>query len=222
MAKASSFAATSNTTLHRIPARGSYDRALAYAILDEGLHCSVGIVSDGRPFVMPMAYARVEDELILHGASASRLLKTAGSSLAVCVTVTLLDGLVFARSAFHHSMNYRSVVVLGQAVEITDPLAKARALDALVEHVLPGRSRDVRPGNDKELAATRVLALPIEEASVKVRAGGPIDDEEDMDLACWAGDVPLALQARAPIDDAQFPPKVPRPAVLDAYSRKRR
>jgi uncharacterized protein len=193
---------TARTTIRRIPGRGSYDRALLYAILDEGLVASVGFCVEGQPYVIPMAYARRGDELVLHGASASRLLKTGAAQLPLCVTVTLLDGLVLARSAFHHSMNYRSAVVLGQAREIAGPEEKRAALNALVEHVLRGRSEQARPPNDKELAATRVLALPIQEASAKSRSGGPLDDPEDLDRACWAGHIPLRLTAGDPVSDA--------------------
>ena len=206
---------TPNTTLRRAPARGSYDRALVHAILDEGLVAAVGFVADGQPFVMPMAYARLGDQLILHGARASRALKLAAEGGPLCVTVTLLDGLVLARSAFSHSMNYRSVVVLGQARELTDHPEKLAALAAVVDHVLPGRSAQARPPNDKELAATRVVALPIVEASAKVRAGGPHDDEADQQHPCWAGHLPLSLVPGAPIADNDHP--IP-PGVL-AYRR---
>ncbi len=188
---------TTRTALHRRPARGSYDRALAYAIIDEALICSAGFVVDGQPYVLPMAHARVGDEIMLHGAAASRLLTSAASS-AVCLTFTLLDGLVLARSAMHLSMNFRSVVVLAEAREVVERAAKLLALHALIEHVMRGRAREVRPPNDKELAATKVLAVPVEEASIKVRSGGPIDDDADLDWPCWAGEVPLGLVASAP------------------------
>jgi len=179
----------------------------------------VGFVADGHPFVMPMAYARSGDQLLLHGARASRLLGHAGAGAPVCVTVTLLDGLVLARSAFSHSLNYRSVVVLGQARPLDAPEDKRAAMAALVEHVLPGRGRDVRPPSDKELGATAVLALPITEASAKVREGGPRDDEEDLTLGCWAGHLPLRLTAGAPVPDARLPPGMTVPDALAAYRR---
>ena len=207
------------TTIRRIPERGSYDRALVYAILDEGLLASVGFALDGQPYVLPMAYARWQDEIVLHGAAASRLLKQGAARVPLCVTVTLLDGLVLARSAFHHSMNYRSAVILGVARELTDPTEKRAALAALVEHVLAGRSASARPANDKELAATRVLALPIEEASAKVRTGGPLDDEEDLAVMAWAGHLPLALGAGPPIPDARAPVLAGPPENLVQYRR---
>jgi nitroimidazol reductase NimA-like FMN-containing flavoprotein (pyridoxamine 5'-phosphate oxidase superfamily) len=213
-----SFSPTPRTTLRRIPARGSYDRALVHGILDEGLVASVGFCVEGQPYVLPMAYCRRGDQLVLHGASASRLLKIGARGLPLCVTVTLLDGLVLARSAFHQSMNYRSVVVLGNACEIDAAEEKRAALDALLEHLLPGRSTEVRPPSDKELAATRVLQLPIEEVSAKSRTGGPLDDEEDLQWPAWAGLVPLRLTAGTPVPD----PKGacgPLPAGLAPYRR---
>jgi nitroimidazol reductase NimA-like FMN-containing flavoprotein (pyridoxamine 5'-phosphate oxidase superfamily) len=212
------FTPTPRTTFHRIPGRGSYDRALVHAILDEGLWAAVGFVSDGHPFVLPMAYARLGDQLILHGARASRLLGEAASA-PVCATVTLLDGVVLARSAFHHSLDYRSVVVLGQARPLLAPEEKQAALTALVEHVLRGRAADVRPPSEKELAATSVLALPIIEASAKVRTGGPIDDQEDLALPCWAGHVPLRLTASPPIPAPHLPPTIAPPPAIATYTR---
>lgn len=203
---------TTRTTLHRIPKRGSYDRALADAILDEALVCHVGFVFEGAPFVVPTTFARVGDRLYLHGAAASRMLgATAG--LPMCVTVTLLDGLVLARSAFHHSMNYRSVVVLGNGTDVDDEAEKKRILQAFVEKVSPGRSLEAREPNAKELRATRLIALAIDEASVKVREGGPVDDEEDLGRAVWAGQVPLALRAGSVLRDGAVDgllPVVPR------------
>ena len=167
-------------------------------MLDEGLVCHVGFVSEGQPFVVPSAYARLGDRLIIHGSAASRMLKALASGAPACVTVTLLDGLVLARSSFHHSMNYRSVVVVGKAEEIVLPAEKRRALDAIVEHIVPGRTAEVRPPSDKELRGTRVVALPIDEASAKLRSGPPKDDEEDYALDCWAGELPL-VQRTAPL-----------------------
>lgn len=215
----SSFIPTPRTLVRRIPARASYDRALAYAILDEALYCSVGFVVDAQPMVIPMAFARWDDRLILHGARASRLLRAAAAGVPLCATVTLLDGLVFARSAFHHSMNYRSVVILGCASELVELEEKRAAARRLVEHVQKGRADVTRPPNDHELNATRLLALPIDEASIKLRTGGPRDDEEDLELECWAGHLPLTLSAGAPIPDALHPPRAPVPAALLHYRR---
>ncbi len=208
--------------IRRLPQRGSYDRAVIDAILDEGLFCSVGIATATGPAVIPMAYARRGDELVLHGAPASRLLKTAAGGAPVCVAVTLLDGLVLARSAFHHSLNYRSAVLFGVARELTDPQDKAAALQAVVEHLLPGRSADARPPNEKELAATRVLAVRIDAASAKRRSGGPLDDAADDAWPCWAGDLPLALSPLAPRPTTQGVAPGPPPAAVAAYERPRR
>lgn len=204
---------TPRTTLHRLPSRGSYDREEAHAILDEALVAHVGFAGDDGPFVLPMFYVRVGERLYLHGAVASRTLKALAAGVPACATVTLLDGLVLARSAFHHSMNYRCVVVLGTATEVIDPGEKRRVLDALVERMAEGRSREARPANEKELAATRLVAMPIDEASVKTRRGGPLDDAEDMSMPCWAGHVPLRLVAGEPIDDDHAPVVARRPAL---------
>lgn len=210
---------TPRTTVRRMPARASYDRALAHAILDEALHASVGFSVGGQPYVVPMAYARDGDELVLHGSAASRVTEHGAAGVALCFTVTLVDGVVLARSAFHHSLNYRSVVVLGTAREITDVERKFRALNLLVEHVLRGRSSVVRPPSEREMRATTVLALPIDEASVKVRAGGPINDPGDERFPGWGGVVPLALAARAPVpDDGPF---VELPRSVAEYRRAR-
>ena len=210
---------TPRTTLRRLPKRGCFDRAAVNAILDEGLVCHVGFAAEDQPFVIPTTYAREGERLLIHGSAASRMLRTLAEGVPVCVTVTLLDGLVLARSAFHHSMNYRSVVVLGTAVEVTDPAAKEAALTAIVEHVVRGRSAQVRPPTALELKATTVLALPIDEASAKVRSGPPIDDEEDYTLACWAGVLPLTLVPGAPVSDPRLPAGTPAPANVTRYSR---
>jgi uncharacterized protein len=220
MEPSNTFTVTPKTTIRRIPARGSYDRALAYSILDEALVCAVGFVVDGEPYVIPMAFARWDDRLVLHGAPASRLLGTLASGVRFCATVTLLDGLVLARSAFHHSMNYRSVVVLGTANEIRDLDEKRAALAKLVDHVLPGRSKSARAPSEKELVSTRVLVLPIEEVSVKVRAGGPLDDEDDASVNCWSGHVPLAMSTLTPVPDEKYPPLAPLPEELLHYQRR--
>jgi nitroimidazol reductase NimA-like FMN-containing flavoprotein (pyridoxamine 5'-phosphate oxidase superfamily) len=203
------------TTVHRVPSRARYDRDTVRAILAEGLVAAVGFVDAGAPFVMPMAYGLLGDDLILHGARASRALKAAFEG-GLCVTVTLIDGLVLARSAFHHSMNYRSVVVLGRPRELTASADKNAALAAIVDHVLPGRSSQARPPSDRELAATRVLALSLAEASAKVRTGGPLDDEADLSHPCWAGHLPLALSpAGPPIADSAGHPLPPGLAAYD-------
>jgi len=198
------------TTLHRLPERGSHDREVIDPILDEAYLCHLGFTQDGQPFVIPTIHARVGDVLYVHGSAASRAMRTAKVGIPVCVTVTLLDGLVLARSAFHHSMNYRSVIVLGTAIEVTDPAEKAAALDAIVDHVLAGRASDARPGNDKERKATTVLRIPLTEASAKVRTGGPKDDPEDMALPVWAGVVPLRVVAGAPERDPKCAVPAPR------------
>jgi nitroimidazol reductase NimA-like FMN-containing flavoprotein (pyridoxamine 5'-phosphate oxidase superfamily) len=191
---------TSRTKLRRRADRGSFDRVLAHAILDEALVAHVGFVVDGRPAVLPMTYGRVDDTLYLHGAVGNGMLRAA-SGADVCVTVTLLDGLVLARAAMHHSMNYRCVVLYGRAERVDGEAEKRRAFDAVVEHSVAGRSAVVRPANDLELRKTLVLRLPIDEASVKVRAGGPVDDPEDLGLPVWAGVVPVRLERGEPVAD---------------------
>src|SRR5919106_371600 len=180
--------------------RASYDRAAIDAILDEALICHVGFAVEDQPFVIPMIHARVDDRLYFHGAPATRMLRVMRRGAPVCVTVTLLDGLVMARSAFHHSMNYRSVVVLGTATEVTDAGQKLNALQAIVEHIAPGRWADCRRPNSKELVRTQVLSLSVSEASAKVRTGPPVDENEDYALGVWAGEIPLRLTASPPID----------------------
>ncbi|HEY8150923.1 MAG TPA: pyridoxamine 5'-phosphate oxidase family protein [Vicinamibacteria bacterium] len=212
---------TPRTTLRRLPARGHFDRATVNAILDEALVCHVGFVSGGQPFVIPTIHARAGDHVFVHGSAASRMLKTLQGGVPVCLTATLLDGLVLARSAFHHSMNYRSVVVLGDAQAVTDERDKWDALHAIVEHVAPGRWSEVREPSAKELAATLVLRLPIEEASAKVRTGPPLDDEEDYALECWAGVLPLRLTPAAPEPDPWMPAGRPLPPSVTGYARPR-
>jgi len=204
-----STAPTERTTVRRLAARGEYDRESIAAILDEALICHVGLVDpEGRPFVIPTIHARVDDTLYLHGSPASRTLRTAARDVECCVVATLVDGLVLARSAFHHSVNYRSVVVYGTATKVEDTDEKRAALSALVEHVVAGRGAGTREPNDTELRSTLVLRVPLDEASAKVRTGGPIDDEEDMDLAVWAGHVPLRVVAGDPVPDADLDPGV--------------
>ena len=212
---------TPRTTLRRLPARGHFDRATVNAILDEALVCHVGFVSDGQPFVIPTIHARAGDQVFVHGSAASRMLKTLQGGVPVCLTATLLDGLVLARSAFHHSMNYRSVVVLGDAQPVTDDGEKWDALHAIVEHVAPGRWSEVREPSAKELAATLVLRLPIEEASAKVRSGPPLDDEEDYALECWAGVLPLRLTPGTPVPDPRMPAGRALPPSVTGYARPR-
>jgi uncharacterized protein len=206
------------TTVRRMPRRASYDPEVVFAILDAGLVAHVGFVHDDYPFVMPMVYARVDRELILHGSAAARILEVGSAGAAMSACVTLLDGLVYARSAFHHSVNYRSVVVLGRAREVTSEPEKRAFLDAVIDRLSPGRSRHARKPNDKELRATRVLALPIEEASAKIRSGGPIDDPEDMAVPVWTGHLPVAIRAMSHIptpDDGHHHEIPARPSGID-------
>jgi uncharacterized protein len=212
-------APTQRTTLVRRAERGTYDRATVNAILDESLICHVGFAVDGQPFVLPTTHARVNDLLYIHGSAGNRMLKTLKAGAPVCVTVTLLDGLVLARSAFHHSMNYRSAVIVGTAREVTDETEKRRAFEALVDHVVAGRTADVRGATAQELKATAVLCLPIEEASAKVRTGPPIDDEEDYALPCWAGVLPLRLQALPAIPDPRLSSSTALPSPVGNYRR---
>lgn len=184
---------TERTTVRRVAKRGVYDAATIHSILDEALICHVGFVVDGQPVVIPTIHTRIGETIYFHGSQASRMLRNLRDGVPACVTVTLLDGLVLARSAFHHSMNYRSAVVFGTAREVTDDDEKRRVLEAIVEHVVAGRSSEARPPNEKELRGTMVLALPITEASAKVRTGAPVDDEEDYGMPIWAGVLPLAF-----------------------------
>lgn len=213
------FPRTERTTLKRLPKRGVYDRELVYKILDEGVICHVGFAVNEQPFVIPTGYARIDDRLYVHGSQLSRMLRTLSDGIKVTVAVTLLDGLVLARSAFHHSMNYRSVVIFGNASLVDDPAEKLAALTAFSEHVVRGRWADVREPTEPELKATTVLSLPIAEASAKVRTGPPLDDEEDYALNVWAGVVPLRLSAGAPITDPRLPDGIEPPAYARNYSR---
>jgi uncharacterized protein len=206
---------TDRTKVRRLPDRGTNDRTAAYAVIDEAYIAHVGFVVDGEPRVLPMTYGRDGDVLYLHGAVGNAMLR-ASVDTEVCVTITLLDGLVLARSAFHHSMNYRSVVMLGAARKVEDEDEKRRAFDCIVEHVLVGRSSVARPANESELRKTLVLALPIEEGSAKVRSGGPIDDDEDLDLPVWAGVVPLRLTPGPLEQDPAQAGGLPLPAVVGA------
>lgn len=210
---------TTRTTLKRLPKRGSHEREVLNEILDEGFVCHVGFVVDGQPFVIPTGYARIEDSLIIHGSQASRMLRNLGEGIDVCVTVTLIDGLVLARSAFHHSMNYRSVVIFGRAIVLENREEKLAALFALSEHMIPGRWNDVREPNEAELRQTTVLSVPINEASAKIRSGPPFDDEEDYDLNVWAGEIPVKLTATAPVADPRLPDDVDMPQNLSDYAQ---
>jgi nitroimidazol reductase NimA-like FMN-containing flavoprotein (pyridoxamine 5'-phosphate oxidase superfamily) len=200
--------------LKRLRERGVYERNTIYNILDEGLVCHVGFIVNGEPIVIPMAYARAGNMLYIHGSVASRILRTLACGIPVCVAVTLLDGLVLARSAFHHSMNYRSVVVFGVASAVKNVTKKLRALHAFSEHVMPGRWADVRKPNDTELKQTLVLELPLTEASAKIRTGPPIDEESDYDLRVWAGELPLSLVAGEPVTDPRLIPGLEVPGYI--------
>lgn len=214
-----SFTRTKRSTLKRLPSRGEYEREPVYQILDEGFVCHVGFVVEGQPFVIPTGYARAGDTLYIHGAQASRMLRTLREGVEVCVTVTLVDGMVMARSAFHHSINYRSVMVFGRAVSVEDGAEKWEALRALTEHLAPGRWAEVRQPTDGEMRATLVLALSLVEASAKIRTGPPVDDEEDYELPVWAGVVPLRLVAGEPIDDPRLTPGIEQPPHVLNYTR---
>ncbi len=215
------FERTERSTLRRLPKRGSYDKDVVYAILDQAIVCHVGLATENGPVVIPMGYARRGDELLLHGSARSRLLEEMAQGASLCVTVTLVDGLVLARSTFHHSINYRSVVLYGRAVGIEDPVEKARALEAVVEHLVPGRSRDARPAADGELLATRVVRLPIEEASAKVRVGPPLDDARDLELDIWAGVLPFERRPGEPIKDEHTKEGIPVPEYIKNYREGR-
>lgn len=210
---------TGRTRVKRLPKRGTYDRETIYAILDEAFICHVGFTVDGQPYVIPTGFARIGDDLYIHGSSASRMLRSIAEGIDVCVTVTLIDGVVLARSAFHHSMNYRSVVVLGKAEMVENADEKNKALEAFTEHIIPGRWADVRWPTELELKATTVLRLPIKEASAKVRTGGPIDDEEDYAMDVWAGVLPIGLTPREPVADLKLDSAIKPPKYVREYSR---
>jgi hypothetical protein len=211
---------TIRTRVVREPHRGVYDREEVYRILDEAFLCHVGFAVDSQPFVIPTSYGRKDAYLYIHGSAASRMLRQLKETIPVCVTVTLLDGLVLARSVFNHSMNYRSVVVLGKATLVEDPREKLEGLRTLSEHILRGRWDDSRQPNEQELKATSLLRIPIEEFSAKVRTGPPIDDAEDMNFPTWAGVVPLEMRAGEPINDPQLDPTRSVPQYVKHYSRR--
>jgi hypothetical protein len=208
------------TRVVREAERAVYDREVVYRILDEGFLCHAGFAVDGQPFVIPTSYGRKDASLYIHGSAASRMLRQYKEGVPVCITVTLLDGLVLARSIFNHSMNYRSVVVLGKATLVDDPAEKLEALRLLSEHILPGRWADSRQPNERELKATSVLRVPIEEFSAKVRQGPAVDDEDDYAFPTWAGVVPLEMVAGTPIDDARLIPGIEVPEYAGHYKRK--
>jgi uncharacterized protein len=208
---------TKHTTVKRHPERGAYDRATIDSILDEALICHLGFVADGRPFVIPMIHARDGDTLYVHGSPGSRMLRAAKDGVDICVTVTIVDGLVLARSVYNHSMNYRSAVVLGRAHELTDADEKLRAMHRVVEHVVCGRWDDARQPNEGEIKGTTILALPLDEASAKVRSGPPTDDDDDLDLPIWAGVIPLTTEPSPPVPAAGV--EGPAPGYAADYRR---
>jgi nitroimidazol reductase NimA-like FMN-containing flavoprotein (pyridoxamine 5'-phosphate oxidase superfamily) len=211
---------TPRTRIVREPQRAVYDREAVNQILDEAFICHVGFVSDGQPYVIPTSYGRKDETLYIHGSAASRMLRTIGQRYPICVTVTLLDGLVVARSIFNHSMNYRSVVILSAATLVDDPAEKLAALRALSEHIIPNRWEDSRQPNENELKATSILSLPIDEFSAKVRVGPPVDDEEDYTFPTWAGVIPLEITVGEAIKDERCEKELP--AYLRNYTRKKK
>jgi uncharacterized protein len=210
---------TDRTKVKRLPARGAYDRETIYSILDGAFICHVGFNIDGQPYVIPTGYARINDDLYIHGSSASRMLRSMAQGIDVCVTVTLIDGLVLARSAFHHSVNYRSVVILGNAILVNDANEKYNALEAFTEHIIPGRWADIRWPNELELKATTVLKVPIEQASAKIRTGDPKDDEEDYEMNVWAGVLPLSTVTGEPVPDTRLNQGIGIPGHVLKYKR---
>jgi nitroimidazol reductase NimA-like FMN-containing flavoprotein (pyridoxamine 5'-phosphate oxidase superfamily) len=218
MPENSPIAPTARTKVRRLAKRGVYDRAVIDAILDEAFICQVGFLYEGKPCVLPTAYTRVGHWLYLHGAQSNRMLRAICGQEA-CVSVTLLDGLVLARSAFHHSINYRSVVVFGEGEEVTDHVEKLEAMERLVEHIVPGRWAEARQPNEQELDATLIVRLPTDECSAKVRIGPPVDDEVDLALDVWAGVLPVTLAWGEPLPDSSHPPRVAAPDYLLRYRR---
>lgn len=215
----SDYTPTDRTRVKRLPDRGKYDVETVHKILDEAFVCHVGFVVDGQPFVIPTNFGRVADVVYLHGSAASRMLKTLSGGIPVCVTVTLVDGLVLARSAFHHSVNYRSVVMLGKATLAENPEEKMRALEAFTEHVVRGRWKDIRQPTEQELKATTVLSLPLAEVSAKVRTGPAKDDAQDYSLPIWAGVLPLPVTPGTPVDDPRLLSGLRPPEYVLKYSR---
>jgi hypothetical protein len=216
------FQPSPHTTLKRLPERGSFERATVDAILDEAFICHVGFVVDGQPFVIPTSYARAGEQLLIHGSAASRMLRSLSKGIPVCVAVTLVDGLVLARSAFHHSINYRSVVIFGTAKPVEDESEKMAALRAFTEHVIPERWAEVREPNEQELRRTTVLSLPLTEVSAKIRTGPPKDDEEDYALPVWSGELPLHVLTGMPLADALTPAGQRVPDYILRYDRRKK
>jgi nitroimidazol reductase NimA-like FMN-containing flavoprotein (pyridoxamine 5'-phosphate oxidase superfamily) len=212
---------TDRSTVKRLPARGVYDRAVIHQLLDAGMVCHLGFVHGGQPFVIPTTYVRIGETVYVHGSPASRMLQSLEQGVAACVTVTLVDGLVLARSAFHHSINYRSVVVFGTGALVSDPEEKLGILQALTDHLIPGRWQEIRQPSPQELKRTLVLAIPIDEASAKIRVGPPLDDDEDYQLSMWAGVLPLKLVAGDPVPDPKLSPGISVPEYAAAYSGPR-
>lgn len=205
---------TPRSKIKRLKERGSYDKETIYKIIDEAYYCHVSFVVDGQPFVIPAIHARIDDEIIFHGSVASRMLKHIHSGNEVCIAITLLDGLVLARSVFHHSMNYRSVVLFGKGILITDNKAKLEAAKAITEHVMPGRWDDARPPNQKELDSTFFVSIKIKDASAKIRTGPPIDEEEDYQLPVWAGVIPITQVKSNPVSDPKLAKNINLPDYL--------
>ncbi len=214
------FTKTEKNRIKRLPKRGNYDRETIYRILDEALICHVGFAEKGQPCVIPINFARVDDTIVLHGAKASRLLKHIETGHPVCIEATIVDGLVLARSIFHHSVNYRSVVLFGKGHPVEGEREKLSALKAITEHLIPGRWQEARLPSRKELNATRVVSIKIDEASAKVRVGPPADDQEDYALPVWAGVLPLQEQALSPVRDDLLPQDVRLPDYIARYSRR--
>lgn len=217
----SEFTPTERTQVKRLPKRGNYDRDVVYKILDSGIVCHIGFSVDGQPYVIPTNYGRSGDTLYIHGSAASRMLRTLAGGIPMCVTVTHLDGLVLARSAFHHSVNYRSVVILGTARLVEEQAEKMEALHIFTEQVMKGRWDDIRQPNEQELKGTTVLSVSLEEVSAKIRTGGPVDDEEDYARATWAGVLPFETIAKQPIPDENRKSDPPVPEYLKNYSAKK-
>jgi nitroimidazol reductase NimA-like FMN-containing flavoprotein (pyridoxamine 5'-phosphate oxidase superfamily) len=208
---------TARTTVKRLPKRAAYDRATVNAILDAAMICHVAFIANGTPMAIPTLCVRIDDRLYIHGSAASRMLDTAVGGTEISVTATIVDSVVLARSAFHHSLGYRSAIVIGRAEKVEDPEEKLAAMRALVEHVVPGRWAQVRPPSAQEMLATTVLRIPIAEASAKVRTGGPIDDEADYALGVWAGVIPLRIEAKPPVADERMAPGTPLPPHVAGY-----
>jgi hypothetical protein len=207
------------TKVRRKPARGSYDREVVHGILDEALHCHVGFVDGGVPFVMPTIHARVGEHLYLHGSRASRMLKVLAEGAQCCVTVSLIDGIVLARSTIHHSLNYRSVVILGSGERVTDDEEKLQAFEAVVEHVVPGRTDEARAADAADLNGTEIVRLDLNEVSAKVRTGPPLDERGDMDFPVWAGELPVRMVAGEPVTAPDMQVDVPVPGYVTGWKR---